>query len=97
MKRRSTIAYGWTLWITLPLLAYLLYLNLSGPRPLEKLIECGIVFLVLIIVAVGAFGLYYLTSENTTKQELVAKLVSAQSDPCAGGKCGPGGCGPKKK
>jgi len=35
--------------------------------------------------------------ENTTKQELVAKLVSAQSDPCAGGKCGPGGCGPKKK
>jgi hypothetical protein len=32
-----------------------------------------------------------------TKQELVAKLVSAQSDPCAGGKCGPGGCGPKKK
>lgn len=34
---------------------------------------------------------------NTTKQELVAKLVSAQSNPCAGGKCGPGGCGPKKK
>ena len=34
---------------------------------------------------------------STTKQELVAKLVSAQSNPCAGGKCGPGGCGPKKK
>jgi hypothetical protein len=33
---------------------------------------------------------------TTTKQQLVAKLVSAQSNPCAGGKCGPGGCGPKK-
>lgn len=32
-----------------------------------------------------------------TKQDMVAKLVSAQSNPCAGGKCGPGGCGPKKK
>lgn len=31
-----------------------------------------------------------------TKQEIVAKLVAAQSSPCAGGKCGPGGCGPKK-
>jgi hypothetical protein len=31
-----------------------------------------------------------------TKQELVAKLISAQSNPCAGGKCGPGGCCPKK-
>jgi hypothetical protein len=31
-----------------------------------------------------------------TKQQLVAKLVSAQSNPCAGGKCGPNGCGPKK-
>jgi hypothetical protein len=33
---------------------------------------------------------------STTKQQFVAKLVSAQSNPCAGGKCGPGGCGPKK-
>jgi hypothetical protein len=31
-----------------------------------------------------------------TKQQLVAQLVSAQSNPCAGGKCGPNGCGPKK-
>ncbi|MHB1036543.1 MAG: hypothetical protein ACYC35_13230 [Pirellulales bacterium] len=31
-----------------------------------------------------------------SKSQLVAKLVSAQSNPCAGGKCGPGGCGPKK-
>ena len=33
---------------------------------------------------------------TTTKQQLIAQLVSAQSNPCAGGKCGPGGCGPKK-
>lgn len=33
---------------------------------------------------------------TSTKQQLVAQLVSAQSNPCAGGKCGPGGCGPKK-
>lgn len=33
---------------------------------------------------------------TATKQQIVAKLVSAQSNPCAGGKCGPGGCGPKK-
>ena len=31
-----------------------------------------------------------------TKEQLVAKLQTAQSDPCAGGKCGPGGCGPKR-
>jgi len=31
-----------------------------------------------------------------TKEQLVAKLQEAQSNPCAGGKCGPGGCGPKK-
>ncbi len=36
-------------------------------------------------------------SGTATKQQLLAKLASAQSDPCAGGKCGPGGCGPKKK
>jgi hypothetical protein len=30
-----------------------------------------------------------------TKAQLVAKLQEAQSNPCAGGKCGPGGCGPK--
>lgn len=34
---------------------------------------------------------------EVTKDQLVAKLKAAQSDPCAGGKCGPGGCGPKKK
>ena len=33
---------------------------------------------------------------STTKQQLLAKLAAAQSNPCAGGKCGPGGCGPKK-
>jgi len=33
---------------------------------------------------------------TATKQQLLAKLASAQSNPCAGGKCGPGGCGPKK-
>lgn len=33
---------------------------------------------------------------RATKDELVAKLAAAQSNPCAGGKCGPGGCGPKK-
>jgi hypothetical protein len=33
---------------------------------------------------------------EVTKDQLVAKLKSAQSNPCAGGKCGPGGCGPRK-
>jgi len=34
---------------------------------------------------------------NVTKEQLVAKLASAQSGSgcCPGGKCGPGGCGPK--
>ena len=32
-----------------------------------------------------------------TKEQIVAKVTSAQSSPCAGGQCGPGGCyGPKK-
>jgi len=31
-----------------------------------------------------------------TKEQLIAKLQTAQSNPCAGGKCGPGGCGPKR-
>lgn len=31
-----------------------------------------------------------------TKEQIVAKLKSAQSSCCPGGKCGPGGCGPKK-
>jgi hypothetical protein len=31
-----------------------------------------------------------------TKEQIVAKLASAQSGCCPGGKCGPGGCGPKK-
>jgi hypothetical protein len=34
---------------------------------------------------------------TVTKEQLVAKLQEAQSNPCAGGKCGPGGCGPKKQ
>ncbi len=50
-----------------------------------------VVFLAPPGALIGKFG------RDTTKQELVAKLVSAQSNPCAGGKCGPGGCGPKKK
>jgi hypothetical protein len=33
---------------------------------------------------------------TVTSQQLMAQLVSAQSNPCAGGKCGPNGCGPKK-
>lgn len=32
-----------------------------------------------------------------TKEQIVAKLVSAQSGSCPGGKCGPGGCCPPKK
>jgi hypothetical protein len=39
---------------------------------------------------IGKFG------SETSKEVLVAKLVAAQSNPCAGGKCGSGGCGPKK-
>ena len=39
---------------------------------------------------IGRFG-------DVSKDVLVAKLAAAQSNPCAGGKCGPGGCGPKKK
>ncbi len=33
---------------------------------------------------------------RASKEQLVAKLVAAQNNPCAGGKCGPNGCGPKK-
>jgi len=33
---------------------------------------------------------------EVTKAQLIAKLQAAQSNPCAGGKCGPGGCCPKK-
>lgn len=33
---------------------------------------------------------------RATKEQMVAQLVAAQSNPCAGGKCGPNGCGPKK-
>jgi len=32
---------------------------------------------------------------RASKDQLLAKLAAAQSNPCAGGKCGPGGCGPK--
>ena len=31
-----------------------------------------------------------------TKDQIVAKVASAKSGPCANGQCGPGGCGPKK-
>jgi len=31
-----------------------------------------------------------------TKEALLAKLTASQSNPCAGGQCGPNGCGPKK-
>lgn len=34
--------------------------------------------------------------ENVTKEQIVTKISSAQSGCCPGGKCGPGGCGPKK-
>ena len=33
---------------------------------------------------------------QVTKDQLAAKLAAAQSNPCAGGKCGPNGCGPKR-
>jgi hypothetical protein len=32
-----------------------------------------------------------------TKDQIVSKITSAKSGPCAGGKCGPGGCCPPKK
>jgi len=35
-------------------------------------------------------------SGPVAKEQLVAKLQQAQANPCAGGKCGPGGCGPKR-
>ena len=33
---------------------------------------------------------------GASKDQLLAKLAAAQSNPCAGGSCGPGGCGPRK-
>lgn len=33
---------------------------------------------------------------GATKEQMVAKLTAAQSNPCANGMCGPNGCGPKK-
>lgn len=39
---------------------------------------------------VGTFG------AKATKEQFVAQLAAAQANPCAGGKCGPNGCGPKK-
>jgi len=50
-----------------------------------------IVFLAPPGALIGKFG------GAASKDVLVAKLAAAQSNPCAGGKCGPGGCGPKKK
>ncbi len=37
-----------------------------------------------------------LFAPTATKDQMVAKLTASQSNPCAGGKCGPNGCGPKK-
>jgi len=56
----------------------------------DKLQKPAVVFLAPPGVLIGNFN------GNATKDQLVAKLVAAQSNPCAGGKCGPGGCGPKK-
>lgn len=33
---------------------------------------------------------------RASKDQMLAKLAAAQSNPCAGGSCGPGGCGPKR-
>lgn len=33
---------------------------------------------------------------RASKDQMLAKLAAAQSNPCAGGACGPGGCGPRK-
>jgi hypothetical protein len=33
---------------------------------------------------------------SVTKQQIIAKIASASSGCCPGGKCGPNGCGPKK-
>jgi len=51
----------------------------------------AVVFLAPPGVLIGNFD-----PDAATKEQLVAKLIAAQSNPCAGGKCGPGGCGPKK-
>ncbi len=55
----------------------------KGPKPVA-------VFLAPPGAMIGKFD------GQATKGQIVAKLVSAMSNPCAGGKCGPGGCGPKK-
>lgn len=55
----------------------------NGPKPVA-------VFLAPPGAMIGKFD------DQATKQQIVAKLASAMSNPCAGGKCGPGGCGPKK-
>jgi len=58
-------------------------IDLSSPKPV-------VVFLAPPGAMIGKFN------GTTTKDQLVAKLAAAQSNPCAGGKCGPNGCGPKK-
>ncbi|HLA85250.1 MAG TPA: hypothetical protein VJL29_10680 [Thermoguttaceae bacterium] len=55
----------------------------SGPKPVA-------VFLAPPGAMIGKFD------GKATKQQIVAKLTSAQSGCCPGGQCGPGGCGPKK-
>ena len=54
-----------------------------APKPIT-------VFLAPPGVLVGKFD------SSATKKVFLAKLAAAQSDPCAGGKSGPGGCCPKK-
>ncbi len=33
---------------------------------------------------------------RATKEQMISRLVAARDNPCADGKCGPNGCGPKK-
>lgn len=60
-----------------------LKVNASAPKP----------FTVLLAPPGSVIGQF---DGRASKDQLLAKLAAAQSDPCAGGSCGPGGCGPKK-
>jgi hypothetical protein len=55
----------------------------NGPKPVA-------VFMAPPGVMIGKFD------GQATKGQIMAKLASAQQGCCPGGKCGPGGCGPKK-
>ena len=59
-----------------------LQINTKAQKPVSVLLAPG--------ALVGTFD------STVTKQQIVAKLVALQSNPCAGGNCGPNGCGPKK-